>query len=76
MNFQNIYIYLNVPIYRAKQKGINIQTILYSHIFLYIIELSEYYMYSTNIHLSESFVFSYRENLYFSENFACGTKKV
>ena len=33
-------------------------------------------MYSTNIHLSESFVFSYRENLYFSENYPCGTKEI
>lgn len=42
----------------------------------YMSELSEYYMYSTNIHLSESFVFSYRENLYFSENSPCGTKEI
>lgn len=31
-------------------------------------------MYSTNIHLSESFVFSYRENLYFSDYSPCGSK--
>ena len=31
-------------------------------------------MYSHNIHLPENFVFSYRENLYFSENSPCGTR--